>query len=93
LNKVSDGWWVYLINNKGVTKYTTTPEKLDVAQTARVLVELRALPVASLRELLKDESVRLDRDRNAFPIQVGPGDIRIVKITTHRGGARWTGVL
>ena len=32
VNKVSDGWWVYLINNKGVTKYTTTPEKVDVAK-------------------------------------------------------------
>ena len=25
MNKVSDGWWVYLMNNKGVTKYTSTP--------------------------------------------------------------------
>jgi hypothetical protein len=86
LNKVSDGWWVYLINNKGVTKYTTTPEKLDAAQTARVTVDLRALPVASLRELRKDEPVRLDRDKDGFTIQVGPGDIRIVKIATKRRG-------
>ncbi|MDD4869024.1 MAG: hypothetical protein PHR77_00585 [Kiritimatiellae bacterium] len=81
LNKVSDGWWVYLINNKGVTKYTTTPEEFDVAETASVTVNMRALRVTALRELRTGEQIVVDRNRNTFTIQVGPGDIRIVKIT------------
>jgi len=81
LNKVSDGWWVYLINNKGVTKYTTTPETLDISETAKVTVALHELKAAGVRELRNDTPVVFDRDKNAFTIEVGPGDIRIVKIT------------
>jgi hypothetical protein len=81
LNKVADGWWVYLINNKGVTKYTTTPEEFNIAETARVTVNMCALRASDVHELRKDEKVVIDRDRNEFTIQVGPGDIRIVKIT------------
>lgn len=81
LNKVPDGWWVYLINNNGVTKYTTTPESLDLAATAKVTVDLRALRPASVRELRKDTPLVFDRKTNTVTIQVGPGDISIVKIT------------
>jgi len=81
LNKVPDGWWVYLINNKGVTKYTTTPESLDRAATAKVTVDLRALRPASVRELRKGTPLVFDREKNTVSIPVGPGDIRIVKIT------------
>ncbi len=85
LNRVSDGWWVYLMNNRGVTKYTDTPEELNAAETAKVTVDLGALRVAGLRELRADKSLALKPGKNAFSIEVGPGDIRIVKITTHRG--------
>ena len=79
--KVPDGWWVYLINNKGVTKFTTTPETLDFAETAKVTVALRELKAAGVRELREGAPVVFDRDKNAFTLEVGPGDIRIVKIT------------
>lgn len=85
LNKVPDGWWVYLINNKGVTKFTTTPEALDAAETATVTVDLRRLRATGLRELRADRPLALDGDKNAFTLQVGPGDIRIVKIATGDG--------
>lgn len=82
LNKLSDGWWVYLINNRGVTKFTQTPEVLDPAHTAKVTVHLRRLSVASLRELRADQPLTLDNDKHAFTIDVGPGDVRVVKIAT-----------
>ncbi|MEN6645538.1 MAG: hypothetical protein ABFE08_24090 [Armatimonadia bacterium] len=82
LNKVSDGWWVYLINNKGVTKYTTTPEELDPAATARVTVRMRALRASSVRELRQGTRIAVDARRNAFTIDVGPGDVRIIHIVT-----------
>ena len=86
VNKVSDGWWVYLINNKGVTKYTTTPEKADVAKTAKVTVAMRGLRANCVHELRTklpmNETLVLDQGRNTFTVYVGPGDIRIVKIVT-----------
>jgi len=85
LNKVSDGWWVYLINNKGVTKYTSTPEELDAAKTARVTVAMRALPVKSVHELRADKAIPLEQGKNVCTIEVGPGDIRILKIATKDG--------
>jgi hypothetical protein len=82
LNKVSDGWWVYLINNKGVTKYTTTPEEFNPAATAKVMIDLRSLKVNSARELRADKEIALEQGSRALSIDVGPGDIRIVKLTT-----------
>jgi hypothetical protein len=82
LNRVSDGWWVYLINNRGVTKFTQTPETFDAAQTSKVTVELRRLKVTGLQELRTDRPVALDQANSAFTIDVGPGDIRVVKIAT-----------
>ncbi len=82
LNKVADGWWVYLINNKGVTKYATTPEEVSSAEMANVTVNMRELQVAGVSELRVNAPITLEQGKNAFSIQVGPGDIRIVKITT-----------
>lgn len=85
LNKTADGWWIYLINNKGVTKFTQTPETLDPTATARVVVDMRALPVTGLRELRTDQPLALEPAKNAFSIDVGPGDIRVVKMTIRPG--------
>lgn len=85
LNKVSDGWWVYLINNKGVTKYTTTPEELNAAEAAKVTVDTRALRVSGVRELRKNRPIVVERGKSAFSIEVGPGDICVVKIATGQG--------
>jgi len=85
LNRVSDGWWVYLINNNGVTKYTDTPEEFDRAQTAKVTIDMRALRVAGVRELRAEKDLVVEQGTNALTIEVGPGDIRIVKIVTDRG--------
>jgi hypothetical protein len=72
-----------LIDNKGVTKYTTTPEELDAASAARVTVDMRALRPQSVRELCKDRQIAVERGKNSFTIEVGPGDLRVVKIATH----------
>jgi hypothetical protein len=82
LSKVADGWWVYLINNRGVTKFTQTPETFDAGATARVTVDMRRLAVAGLRELRAEQPITPEQGKNAFTIDVGPGDIRVVKIVT-----------
>jgi len=82
LNRTAGGWWLYLINNRGVTKFTKTPDELNPAETARVTVNLRALPVTKVRELLEDEDIAMMPGKNALMIEVGPGDIRVLQITT-----------
>jgi len=82
LCRVPDGWWVYLINNKGVTKYAMTPEELDPAGTSTVTLNLRTLPVSSATELRADKPLTVDQSRNAVSLDVGPGDIRIVHLVT-----------
>ncbi len=81
LNKVSDGWWVYLINNKGVTKFTRTPEKVDDSETANVTIDMRSLAVAKVQELRAGDELDWDRAKNTVTVNVAPGDIKVVKIT------------
>ena len=88
LCRVPDGWWVYLINNKGVTKWATTPEELDPAATAKVVLRLRNLRATGVRELRQDKPLSLDRKTNSVTVEVGPGDITVVKIATAPGGGR-----
>jgi hypothetical protein len=88
LCKVSGGWWVYLINNRGVTKWPTTPEELDPAATATVVVRLRNLKPTGVRELRQDKPLNLDRKTNSVTVEVGPGDIAVVKIATASGSGR-----
>ena len=41
VNCAADGWRVWLINNKGVTKYTFEDESFDASRTAKVKVAFR----------------------------------------------------
>ena len=41
VNKTSNGWLVYLINNKGVIKFCDEPEEFDMSKTAHVIVTVK----------------------------------------------------
>jgi hypothetical protein len=80
MNKLSDGWLLYLINNKGVTKFTNKEQILDFAKTAKVVVSLRNMKVSKLTELRGERELPLDYATNSFTIDVPAGEIRVVKI-------------
>ncbi len=80
VNRVEGGWWVYLINNKGVTKFTRTAEKLDPAASAQVTIRLRDLAAKQVRELREEQDVSWDRVGKSLSLTVGPGDIKVVEI-------------
>ena len=80
LNKLSDGWLLYLINNKGVTKLTNKEQILDNAKTAQVEVSLKDIRISKITELREQRAVSKDDKNNSFTIDVPPGDIRVVKI-------------
>ncbi|OGV82986.1 MAG: hypothetical protein A3K19_32610 [Lentisphaerae bacterium RIFOXYB12_FULL_65_16] len=80
LNRLSDGWLLYLINNRGVTKFTNREQVLDSSKTAKVEVCLRDIRVSKITELREQRTVPVDGKNHAFTIDVPPGDVRIVKI-------------
>lgn len=80
LNKLSDGWLLYLINNKGVTKFTNKVQVLDVTKTANVEVSLGKIKASEITELREQRTVPKNQKANSFTVAVPPGDIRVVKI-------------
>ena len=82
LNKLADGWLLYLINNKGVTKFTNREQILDMSKTAKVEVSLRDINAATITELREQKEIRKDDKNNSFTVDVPPGDIRVIKIKT-----------
>jgi len=82
VNKRKDGWLVYLINNKGVTKWTDKPEILDDQATVKVAVNCGKIgKVEKVTELRSDKDIPYDQARRQFEIEVGPGDIKVILIT------------
>ena len=84
MNRLSDGWIVYLINNKGVTKFTNKAQRLDISKTAEVEIFLRNIKAETITELRGKNAVQTIRGSNSFTIKVPPGDIRIVRIEEGR---------
>ena len=54
--------------------------KLDPKKTARVEVLLRNIIPEKITELREDKKISWDNKENSFFIDVGPGDVRVVKI-------------
>jgi uncharacterized protein Smg (DUF494 family) len=80
LNKISRGWLLYLINNKGVTKFTNKEQVLDISKTAKVEVFLRDIKVSTIIELRNQRTLSTGSKNNSFTIEVPPGSIRVVRI-------------
>jgi len=80
LNKLKDGWLIYLINNKGIYKLPRKPQRLNPEETAKVEIVLKDIKSKEITELREDKKLSLNKERNSFFIEVGPGDIKVVKI-------------
>jgi hypothetical protein len=84
INKLKDGWLLYLINNKGITKYPKTAQKTDESKTAKVKVLLKNIKTKKLTELRKNISIPYHANDNSFTVLVPPGDVSIIKISVNR---------
>jgi len=83
VNKCKDGWLVYLINNKGVTKWTDKREILDDQAIAKVSLNCGKIgKVEKVTELRSDKDIPYDHGKRQFEIAVGPGNIKIILIST-----------
>ena len=78
LNRTKDGWWLYLINNKGVRKFVDTPQTIDLSKRVQVKITLSKIPSARIKDLISGEEIS---GNDTFELQVNPGDFRLLKIT------------
>ena len=78
LNRTKAGWWLWCFNNKGVTKFADTFERIDPSAKSRIAVGLKQIGAKSVRELLSDTVVPLAD--NAFAFDVPAGGLAIFEI-------------
>jgi hypothetical protein len=80
LNKIPNGWLLYLINNNGVTKFTNKQQVLDRSKTAKVEVLLRDIKGLKITELIGMRAVSKNIKTNSFNVEVPPGGVKVIKI-------------
>lgn len=78
LNKLKDGYWLYLINNKGVSKFVDVAQKIDKKQRAKVKVNLTGLKKSTLLDFQTGRKIAVEN--NSFEIFVEPGDVKVIRI-------------
>ena len=80
LNRTTDGWVLWLINNDGVTHYTYEPEEFDPNGNSSVAVDLRGLRGVSVVDLRSGETVSAD-ESGKFSVRVDAGRWKMLKIS------------
>lgn len=78
LNRLPDGWQVYLVNNGGVTKFGDKAETFD-PKGAEVTIDCSALPTG-MRAVERMTGTELSREKGVVGLTVPSGDLRIVDI-------------
>ncbi len=79
LNKTKNGWLLYLINNKGIRKFSDAPgEVIEPLETRTVQVSFPGVKVKRVAELLSDEML-IPAD-GTVTLDVKPGEIKILEI-------------
>lgn len=80
LNVLKDGGlMLYLINNDGVLKTSTTAQEIDPSKAARIKIHLRDLKPEAVTELRTEKRLAVSKD-NCVEIVVPAGDLRVLKI-------------
>ena len=79
-NKRKDGWWIYLINNKGVYKTGLTPQKIDNKADTVVTIDLTKMAPLSVREIVEGGSFK----GNVIKVKVPAGKCRIIEVKSKK---------
>ena len=86
VNRRTDGWWITLINNKGVVKPPKQPARVDPAQAVDVRIDYPGNAAADIRELVNASRLRVRRGDSArIECTVPPGDVRVIQIVDRAG--------
>lgn len=82
MSRTAKGWFLWLFNNKGVTKYVEEPAEFDLSKTAKVRIGLRTLSKADVRDA--DTGERLSASEDVVELTVPPGGMRFVSMNVDR---------
>ena len=71
VNRTKGGWWLWALNNDGVTKFVDAFEKIDGAMAHEIVVDLKGRKVRSVRELLTGRTVAVADGTFAWTVPAG----------------------
>ena len=71
LNRTKTGWWLWALNNRGVTKFADTLERIDPAATEEVVFDIAKLNASAAKELVSGRDFRLSGSRLSAVIPAG----------------------
>lgn len=77
-NRTETGWWLWVLNNRGVTKFADATEQADSSAAVRISVASPLLDGAVVREIVSERDVRVDG--NGFVWTVGAGGVVVFEI-------------
>ncbi|MFA6931443.1 MAG: hypothetical protein WCT05_14050 [Lentisphaeria bacterium] len=84
-----DGWWLSLLNNKGVYKSGRKAERIDPKDTASVQIRYRG-KADSIKELISKQTIdaQLQAGESCWSMQIPPGEIAILEIQAENENGR-----
>ena len=77
-SRTETGWWLWVFNNRGVTKFTDTPHTIDHSFDVDITVSYAKYGISSARELLSGRQVPVSA--GAFRHRVAAGDLAIFEV-------------
>ncbi len=78
-NRTKDGWWLWVFNNKGITKFADKMASVDHGYDVEISVSPAKVAFGSVRELLSGKPVAVTD--GAFSHRIAAGDLAIFAIT------------
>ena len=78
LNKNKTGWRLYLINNKGIKKFSDTPGIVDPTEKRIVKVTFPKFRAREITELFSAEKLPLSN--GGITLELKPGEIKVLEI-------------
>ena len=78
-NRTEKGWWLWVFNNRGVTKFADKPQSVDASAASDVRVGLGGIRASRVKELMSGRDVEIDADAT-FAARIPSGDLAVFEI-------------
>ena len=82
-SRTADGWWLWVFNNKGVTKFTDAPHTVDHSFDADITVSSTKGGITAVKELLTDKAVPVSG--GTFNHRIAAGALAVFEVSTANG--------
>ena len=77
-NRTEDGWWLWVFNNKDITKFTDAPHAVDHSFDADITVSCKKDGTTAVKELLTEKPVPIAEGK--FKYRVEAGDLAVFEV-------------